>query len=169
MISRTSCAQRHPAANLAAQTSASSREATSMIENPPMTAFVSGTGPAVTVPSVATMVDCWRWTPPPKIQTPAAFASRTTLCDAAPTDGQSSSGIWSIEPSSNEIKYRKIGDRPRFQSFSCQPSPVSRICPEPPASGACGRSPLETVPVRARSFRSWHSVYWPPDPDRDAH
>ena len=60
MISRTSCAQRQAAAILAAQTSASAREETSMTENPPMTAFVSGTGPAVMVPSVATLVDCWR-------------------------------------------------------------------------------------------------------------
>ena len=44
-ISRTSCAQRHAAAILAAHTSASSREGTSMIENPPITAFFSGTGP----------------------------------------------------------------------------------------------------------------------------
>jgi len=40
-----------------------------MIENPPMTAFVSGTGPTLMVPSVATMVDCCRCTPAPKIQT----------------------------------------------------------------------------------------------------
>src|SRR5574337_435013 len=79
-----------------------------MIENPPITALVSGTGPSVVVPAVETMVDCWRRTPPPKIQTPAAFASRTTACAASPTAGQSSSGILSIEPSSNEIKYRGI-------------------------------------------------------------
>src|SRR5688500_17045956 len=108
MISRTSCAQRHQTAIRAAHATASSRQETSMIENPPTTALVSDTGPAVTVPSGATMVDCWRWTPPPKIQTPAAFASRTTACDASPTDGQSSSGTWSIAPSSKEIKYRGI-------------------------------------------------------------
>jgi hypothetical protein len=60
------------------------------------------------VPSIATMLDRWRWTPPPKIQTPAAFASRTTACANSPTAGQSCSGIWFIEPSSNEIKYRGI-------------------------------------------------------------
>jgi hypothetical protein len=75
-----------------------------MIENPPTTDFVSGTGPSVMVPSVATMHDCWRWTPPPKIQIPAAFASLTTSCAASPTAGQSFSGMWSIEPSSNEIR-----------------------------------------------------------------
>jgi hypothetical protein len=57
MISRTSCAHRHETAILEAHTSASSSEATSMIENPPMTAFVSGAGPTVVVPSVATTVD----------------------------------------------------------------------------------------------------------------
>ena len=84
MISRTSCAHRHPRANRPAQTSASSREGTSMMENPPMTAFVSGEGPDAMVPSVATMVDCWRWIPAPKIQTPAALASRTTAREASP-------------------------------------------------------------------------------------
>ncbi len=54
MISRTSCAHRQATAILAAHSSASSREGTSTIENPPMTALVSGYGPAVTVPSVAT-------------------------------------------------------------------------------------------------------------------
>ncbi len=41
MISRTSCAQRQAAAILAAHSSASSREGTSISENPPMTALVS--------------------------------------------------------------------------------------------------------------------------------
>jgi hypothetical protein len=36
------------------------------------------------------------------------LASRTTLCDASPTDDQSSSGMWSMEPSSNEIRYRGV-------------------------------------------------------------
>ena len=49
-----------------------------MIENPPTTALVSGTGPSVIVPSVATMLDPWRRSPPPKIHTPTALASRTT-------------------------------------------------------------------------------------------
>ena len=43
-ISRTSCAQRQATANLAAHSRASSREGTSTITNPPMTAFVSGYG-----------------------------------------------------------------------------------------------------------------------------
>jgi hypothetical protein len=43
-----------------------------MMENPPMTAFVSGEGPSVTAPSVFTMVACWRSMPPPKIQMPAS-------------------------------------------------------------------------------------------------
>ena len=51
MISRTSCAHRQPRAMRAAHSSASSREGTSMIENPPMTAFVSGAGPSVSAPS----------------------------------------------------------------------------------------------------------------------
>src|SRR3712207_9099547 len=44
MISRTSWAHRQATAILAAHASASSREGTSMIENPPMTALVSGNG-----------------------------------------------------------------------------------------------------------------------------
>lgn len=68
MISRTSCAQRQPRAMRAAHSSASARDGTSMIENPPMTAFVSGTWPLATAPSVPTMVACCRSTPPPKIQ-----------------------------------------------------------------------------------------------------
>src|SRR6187402_2563208 len=42
MISRTSWAHRQATAILAAHASASSREGTSMIENPPRTALVSG-------------------------------------------------------------------------------------------------------------------------------
>jgi hypothetical protein len=42
MLSRTSCAQRQATANLAAHSSASWREGTSMITNPPMTASVFG-------------------------------------------------------------------------------------------------------------------------------
>jgi hypothetical protein len=38
---------------LPAHANASSREGTSMIEKPPITALVSGYGPLVTVPSVA--------------------------------------------------------------------------------------------------------------------
>ena len=106
MISRTSCAQRQLLAIRSAQTIASSRSGTSMIENPPTTALVSGNGPSVEVPSVPTIVARWRRSPHPKIHTPAALASRTTACEASPTAGQSPSGMWSIEPSSNEIKYR---------------------------------------------------------------
>lgn len=112
MISRTSCAHRQPLAMRAAQTKASSRVGTSIIEKPPTTAFVSGTGPSEAVPSGATIVACWRRTPPPKIQTPAALASRTTACEASPTSGQSPSGMWLIEPSSNEIRYRGISVPP---------------------------------------------------------
>src|ERR1044071_1818116 len=49
---------RQQAGSVAAHASASSREATSMIEKPPTTALVSGTGPSVTDPSVATMPAC---------------------------------------------------------------------------------------------------------------
>ena len=104
MISRTSCAHRQPVAIFAAHISASSRDATSTTENPPTTALVSGNGPDLATPSVPTIVACCFSNPPPKIQTPAAFASRTTACEASPTAGQSSSGMWSIEPLSNEIK-----------------------------------------------------------------
>jgi hypothetical protein len=79
MIWRTSCAQRHAAAILAAQACASSREETSIIENPPITGFVSFTGPAEIMPSVPTTVDCWRSIPQPKIQISAAFAAPNDL------------------------------------------------------------------------------------------
>src|SRR5688572_10965934 len=54
------------------------------------------------------MLACWECKPPPKIQTPAFLASRTTLREASPTAAISSSGIWFIAPSSNEIRYRSI-------------------------------------------------------------
>src|SRR5918999_1625754 len=74
--SRTSCAQRQATASLPAHSSASSREGTSTTENPPMYALLSGDGPSVTVPSVATtLTSSWEWRPPPKTQTPASFAS----------------------------------------------------------------------------------------------
>ncbi len=103
----TSCTQRQATANLAAHSSAFSREGTSTIANPPMTALVSGYGPSVTVPSVATMLALWLSTPPPKIHTPASWAARTTAWAASPTAGSSSSGKV-IAPSSNEIRYRVI-------------------------------------------------------------
>jgi hypothetical protein len=53
-ISRTSWAHRQATAILAAHANAYSREGTSMIEKPPITALVSGYGPSATVPSVAT-------------------------------------------------------------------------------------------------------------------
>jgi hypothetical protein len=58
MISRTSCAHLQPSAIRAAQLSASSRVGTSMIENPPTTALVTGNGPSEAVPSVPTIVAC---------------------------------------------------------------------------------------------------------------
>src|SRR5690606_30868869 len=58
MISRTSCAHRHAAANFAAHIKASSRDGTSRIAKPPRTALVSGNGPALTVPPVSTLVAC---------------------------------------------------------------------------------------------------------------
>src|SRR6478609_1124308 len=105
MISRTSWAHRQATANLAAHASASWREGTSMIEIPPMTALVSGYGPAVMVPSGAAMLARWLSSPPPKIHTPASLAAYTTWCEASATTGKSSSGKI-IVPSSNEIRYR---------------------------------------------------------------
>ena len=75
-----------------------------MIEKPPTTAFFSGTGPSATVASVETIDACCRSIPPPKIQTPASLAWRTTAWEASPTDAQSSSGMWSIDPASNEMR-----------------------------------------------------------------
>src|SRR6516225_3074641 len=105
--SRTSCAQRHTTAILAAHFSASSREGTSTTANPPMTSLVSGYGPSVTVPSVATTLALWLSSPALKTHTPASWASRTTLSAALVTSGRSSSGKV-IAPSSNEIRYRVI-------------------------------------------------------------
>ncbi len=51
--------KRQAAAILAAHSSAFSREGTSTTANPPMTSLVSGYGPSVTVPSVATMLARW--------------------------------------------------------------------------------------------------------------
>jgi len=42
--------------------------------------------------------------PAPKTQTTALLASSTTLREASADAGQSSSGMWSIEPSSSEIR-----------------------------------------------------------------
>src|SRR5688500_14457381 len=100
--SRTSCAQRHATAILAAHSSASSREGTSTTANPPMTSLVSGYGPSVTVPSVSTTLALWLSSPPPKTHTPAALASCSTAIAALATSGSSSRGKV-IQPSSNEI------------------------------------------------------------------
>ena len=81
-LAATRCAHLQLFAMRAAHASASSRVGTSMIENPPTTAFVSGTGPGEALPSIATIVACWRRTPPPKIHTPAAFASQPTTLGA---------------------------------------------------------------------------------------
>lgn len=70
--------------------------------NPPRTSLASGYGPSVTIPSVATMLARWLFSPPPKTHTPASCASLTTACAASPTSGVSSSGKV-IQPSSNEI------------------------------------------------------------------
>ena len=43
---------------LATQWTASSRKGISMIGNPPINTFVSGKGPAMVVPSTATIVHC---------------------------------------------------------------------------------------------------------------
>src|SRR5687767_8989445 len=118
--SRTSCAQRQATAILPAHSSASSREGTSTTENPPMYALLSGYGPSVTVPSVATTLTAsYEWSPPPNTHTPASFASFTTACAASATSGRSSSGNV-IAPSSNEIRYRVIS-RP----LSRRPAPAA--------------------------------------------
>jgi hypothetical protein len=46
--------------------------------------------------------------PAPKTHTPAFAASWTTACEALPTADPSSSGMWSIAPASNKIRYRDI-------------------------------------------------------------
>src|SRR5437763_15497578 len=91
--SRTSCAQRQATAILAAHSSASSREGTSTTENPPMYALLSGNGPSMTVPSVATtLTSSWECNPPPNTHTPAFLASSTIACATSATAGSSSSG-----------------------------------------------------------------------------
>src|SRR6185437_31096 len=108
MSSHTSCAQRQAAAILAAHPSASSSEDTSTIANPPTTSLASGYGPSVTIPSVATTLAFLLSSPAPKSHAPAFTASWTTSCAALFTAGISSSGMWSIAPASNEIRYRVI-------------------------------------------------------------
>src|SRR5829696_4994092 len=86
--SRTSCAQRQATAILPAHSSASSREGTSTTENPPMYALLSGYGPSVTVPSVATtLTSSWECSPPPNTQTQASFASCTPRALPRPRRG----------------------------------------------------------------------------------
>src|SRR6476659_911828 len=80
-----------------------------MIVTPAMYALLSA--PSVTVPSVATtltLTSSWGYTPPANTHTPASWASRITAWAALATSGISSSGMKSIAPSSNEIKYRAI-------------------------------------------------------------
>jgi hypothetical protein len=166
MISRTSCAHRQLSAIRAAQANASSWVGTSMIEKPPTTAFVSGTEPREAVPSVATIVACCRSTPPPKIQTPAALAARTTAWEASPTAGQSASGMWFIEPSSNEIRYRGITSTPCLWAATTGRSAsivlqlalfwnrlASRPKKAPPTSvhHRCGLTPRSSRPATAGS------------------
>src|SRR5262249_62229755 len=72
---------------------------------PPMTSLVSGYGPSVTIPSVATMLALWLSSPAPNTHTPASWASWTTASAASATSGNSCAGNV-IAPSSNEIRYR---------------------------------------------------------------
>src|SRR5690242_2481043 len=147
--SRTSCAQRHATAILAAHSSASSRECTSTTANPPMTSLVSGYGPSVTVPSVATTLALWLSSPPPKTHTPASWAAWTTSCAALATSGRSSSGKV-IAPSSNEIRYRVIGwllvpatppaaSHPFYERLAPDPTGCRQKCsPDPRRSAPAG-------------------------------
>src|SRR5262245_16281913 len=92
-----------------------------MIVTPAMYALLSAL--SVTVPSGATtftLTSSWGYTPPVNTQTPASLASSTTSCAASATAGISSSGMKSIAPSSNEIRYRAI----------------SRLLSRPPAPAA---------------------------------
>src|SRR5215218_6608859 len=86
-----------------------------------MYALLSGYGPSVTVPSVATtLTSSWECSPPPNTQTPASSASRTTARAASATSGRSSSGNV-IAPSSNEIRYRVIS----HDSLYRRPAPAA--------------------------------------------
>ena len=66
--------------------------------------MVSGYGPSVTVPSVATTLALWLSSPALKTHTPASLASWTASCAALATSGISPSGM-TISPSLNEIRY----------------------------------------------------------------
>lgn len=158
MISRTSCAHRQPLAMRAAHANASSRVGTSIIEKPPTTAFVSGTGPSEAVPSGATIVACWRRTPPPKIQTPAALASRTTACEASPTSGQSPSGMWFIEPSSNEIRYRGISVPPILGSVRNSVGAVSNARTDHPSLSGMNLDRFSSWAGRAQHLHTPRSI-----------
>src|SRR4051812_1799650 len=70
--------------------------------------------------------------PAPNTHTPAFTASCTTACDALPTSGQSSSGMWSIAPSLNEIKYCVIPSLLVPAAFSGRLSLChERLAPDP--------------------------------------
>src|SRR5205823_3754018 len=85
-----------------------------------MYALLSGDGPSVTVPSVATtLTSSWECSPPPNTHTPPSMASWTTACAAADTSGNSSSGKV-IAPSSNELRYRVIS-----RLLSRRPAPAA--------------------------------------------
>ena len=90
--------------DLGRHASASALEGTSTTVSPPMTSLVSGYGPSVITPSVATMLACWLSSPPLNTYTPASLASWITASAALATSGRSSSGKV-IAPSSNEIRY----------------------------------------------------------------
>ncbi len=104
---RTSCAQRQATAILAAHFSASSCEGTSTTANPPRCSLLSGDGPSMTAPSVATTLASW---PSPGARRPTRlhpWPSRPPRCAAFATSGRSSSGKV-IAPSSNEIRCRVL-------------------------------------------------------------
>jgi hypothetical protein len=62
---------------------------------------------SATVPSLAIKLTS-SLHPPANTNTPASIASWIAGCAASFTTGPSSSGIWSIAPRSNEIRYRVI-------------------------------------------------------------
>src|SRR6478735_8580743 len=110
MSSNTCCGHRQATAILAAHFSASSREATSTTANPPMCSLLSGYGPSVIVPSVATTLGSWCSSPALYTHTPASIASCSTARAALATSGRSSRGK-SMSPSSNRIMYCVISNR----------------------------------------------------------
>src|SRR5688500_15805322 len=166
--SRTSCAQRQATAILPAHSSASSREGTSTTENPPMYALLSGYGPSVTVPSVATtLTSSWecnrRRTPKRRRPLPLAppralprprrgdppwetsLHRRRTRSDTASSHDSFLGGL--LRPHLTLLRtHARNGDRQTTENSSVQPDPASLLpASSRPAPDGSRRHPCSEI------------------------